>query len=101
MSSTFDNSDPAVKISRQDFERVEKKIDEMAAAVVKLILVEERQTTQGKRIGDNETAIATLLVKFESLDKKLDQWVNRGIGVWAVVLILYALFSKFYPLVGH
>ena len=101
MSLILANSEKNIMITQQDFERVEKKIDDMAAAVIKLILVEERQTTQGVRIGDNEKAIAALYAKFEAMDKKLDQWINRGIGVWAVVLILYALFSKFYPLIGH
>ena len=95
-----DNSEQSPMINQQDFERIEKKIDAMAAAVIKLILVEERQTTQGIRIGENDKAIAAIYAKYETLDRKLDQWINRGIGVWAVVFVLYALFSKFYTL-GH
>ena len=95
-----DNFEQPLMITQQDFDRLETKIDNMAVAVTKLILVEERQTNQGERIGNNEKIIAALTVKYETLDRKLDQWINRGIGVWAVVLILYALFSKFYPL-GH
>ena len=34
-----------------DFRRLEGKVDKLAEAVMKLVLVEERQTNQGERIG--------------------------------------------------
>lgn len=97
MSQMQPNSEQSLMISQQDFERLENKIDQMAVALTKLILVEERQSTQGIRIGDTEKAIAILQSQYLTLDKKLDRWINMGIGVWGVILVIFALFKQFFP----
>ncbi len=86
-------------ITQQDFERLEAKIDQMAAALIKLILVEERQSTQGIRLGETEKSLAVLEAQYVSLERKLDKWINMGIGVWGVILFLFAAIKQFYP--GH
>jgi hypothetical protein len=74
-----------------DFRRLESKVDKLTDAVGKLILFEERQATQGERIGSMEGKISVHDVHLQRIDKKVDQWVNRGVGVWAAVAIVFTL----------
>jgi hypothetical protein len=74
-----------------DFRRLESKVDKLTDAVGKLILFEERQANQGARIGDVETKLGIQEVHLQRIDKKVDQWVNRGVGVWAAAAIVYSL----------
>ena len=75
----------------EDFRRLESKVDKLTDAIQRLILIEERQTTQGERIGRCETSIAVSENTLVRMDKKVDQWINRGIGVWAAALSLFTL----------
>lgn len=74
-----------------DFRRLESKVDKLTDAVGKLILFEERQATQGTRIGNVETKLEIHGVHLQRIDKKVDQWVNRGVGVWAAAAVVFAL----------
>ena len=74
-----------------DFRRLESKVDKLTDAVGKLILFEERQATQGTRIGNVETKLEIHNVHLQRIDKKVDQWVNRGVGVWAAAAVVFAL----------
>ena len=74
-----------------DFKRLENKVDKLTDAVGKLILFEERQATQGTRIGNVETKLEIQGVHIQRIDKKVDQWVNRGVGIWAAVAIAFAV----------
>ena len=74
-----------------DFRRLESKVDKLTDAVGKLILFEERQATQGERIGSVEIKLGVHDVSLQRVDRKIDQWVNRGIGVWAAAAIVYSL----------
>jgi hypothetical protein len=74
-----------------DFRRLESKVDKLTDAVGKLILFEERQATQGQRLGNVETKIGIHEVSLQRVDRKVDQWVNRGVGVWAAAAIVYSL----------
>jgi len=74
-----------------DFRRLESKVDKLTDAVGKLILFEERQANQGARIGDVETKIGIHDAALQRVDKKVDQWVNRGVGVWAAAAIVFAV----------
>jgi uncharacterized coiled-coil protein SlyX len=74
-----------------DFRRLENKVDKLTDAVTRLILIEERQSSQGERIGKCESAIAVHDTMIHKTDKKVDQWVNRGIGVWVAATMLFAV----------
>lgn len=80
-------------ISQYDFSRLEKKVDKITDALNTLIRVEERLGDQGRRIGDAETAVGKLEVKIDLVDKKVDKWINRGIGIWALVVTLWTVFE--------
>ena len=83
-----------------DVKRLESKVDKLTDAVMRLIVIEERQTTQGERIGSCETKLAATEVTVNRVDRKVDQWVNRGIGVWAVAVVLFAVMQLGAKLVG-
>lgn len=70
-----------------DFERLETKLDRLADAVSRLVVIEERQSSQGQRTGALEQRMSTVEEHSRNVDKKLDQWVNRGVGMWAIVCL--------------
>ena len=76
-----------------DFKRLENKVDKLTDAVSKLILFEERQLNQGERIGAIETKVSVHDNSLQRIDRKVDQWVNRGVGVWAAAAIVFALLQ--------
>lgn len=78
-------------ISLADFKRIEDKVDKLNDAVSKLILFEERQANQGQRIGAVEQRVASTETSIGKVDSKVDKWINRGIGVWALAAVLFAL----------
>jgi len=77
----------------EDLKRIETKVDKLTDAVTRLILVEERQTSQGVRIGTLEQAVVSINNDLVAVDKKLDRWVNMGFGAWAVIAALFMLFE--------
>lgn len=76
-----------------DLLRIERKVDRLSDAVEKLVLIEERQTTQGGRIGLVEQRTAALEASLRATDRKVDMWINRGIGVWALAATLFAVLK--------
>jgi uncharacterized coiled-coil protein SlyX len=74
-----------------DFRRLESKVDKLTDAIQRLILIEERQSSQGERIGKCEASIAVHDTAIHKTDRKVDQWINRGIGVWAAAAVLFTL----------
>lgn len=77
--------------SDPDFLRLEAKVDKLTDAVMRLVLIEERQSTQGERIGACETKIAVIESACIKTDRTLHMWINRGIGVWLAVAALFTL----------
>jgi hypothetical protein len=78
-------------VTDDDFRRLESKVDKLTDAVGKLILFEERQATQGARIGAVESQLGIHEAMLHRTDRKIDQWVNRGMGVWAAAAVVFSL----------
>ena len=76
-----------------DFKRLESKVDKLTDAVGKLILIEERQANQGARIGAVEAQLSVQDAMLQRVDRKVDQWVNRGVGIWAAVAVVFSLIQ--------
>jgi hypothetical protein len=76
-----------------DFQRLEAKVDKLTDAVMRLVLIEERQTTQGERIGAVEQRVSAAETLIESNDRLLHRWINRGVGAWGVALVVFALLQ--------
>ena len=89
MADTADYPRRSIMSINDPFHRLESKVDELTDAVTKLVLFEERQSVQA-------AAITSLTTRVESTERKLDMWVNRGIGVWAFAVSAFTLFKSFY-----
>jgi hypothetical protein len=76
-----------------DFRRLESKVDKLTDAVMRLVLIEERESTQGERIGRLEIKTGSIETAHLKTDKKLDQWINRGIGVWVAVGVAFTIIQ--------
>lgn len=76
-----------------DFRRLESKVDKLTDAVAKLVLVEERLANQGERIGRVEQRVSVVETSHAKLDRKVEMWINRGIGVWGLAVTLFALIQ--------
>lgn len=76
-----------------DFKRLESKVDKLTEAVTRLVLVEERLSNQGERIGRVEQRVSVTETAHAKLDNKVERWVNRGIGVWGLAVTLFALLQ--------
>lgn len=80
-------------VDNDDFRRLEQKVDKLTDAIQRLILIEERQSTMGERIGVLESKVSVNEDLTHRVDRKLDQWINRGIGVWGLVVTLFTVFQ--------
>lgn len=78
-----------------DFKRLEAKVDKLTDAVGKLILFEERQANQGERIGSVEAKVSVHDAALQRVDKKVDQWVNRGFGMWGAAIVAFSVLQFF------
>ena len=79
--------------------RLETKVDALTSAVNRLVLFEERQAVQALAIVENTQLIKELSNKLggrvEAVEQKLEMWINRGLGVWAFAIALFALYKAF------
>ena len=73
-------------ITETDFMRLERKVDKLTDALNRLVLFEERQVTQGSRLSNVAEQLVLLDSRINAVDKKVDSWVNRGVGVWALAV---------------
>ena len=81
--NTADQDVPSATLAR-----FERKLDQLNDAVSKLILLEERQITQAARLAVVESHIEQNDARIAKTDAKVEKWINRGWGIWAVVTIL-------------
>ena len=71
-----------------DITRLEGKVDSLTEAINKLVLFEERQSVQA-------VSISSLTTRVSILEQKLDMWINRGVGVWALAVTIFTLYKAF------
>lgn len=94
------STESIVMVDKEDFARLEDKVDNLASALGKLILFDDRQVRQGERIGTLETKVE---VNYNELEKKYTQLhdtvmkcINYGLGVFGTVSMLIALYKTFH-----
>jgi hypothetical protein len=78
-----------------DLQRLEDKVDRLTDAVTKLIILEERQNAQAVRLDSLERNEEKLYLSLLETDKKVDKWVNRGFGAWAIMLMLFTFVELY------
>ena len=69
--------------------RIENRIDRLTDAITELVRVEERQLAANVRISDLEVHTAKIEAATQKNEREIDKWVNRGIGVWGLVAIIW------------
>ena len=74
-----------------DFRRLEEKVDRLTDAVTRLMIFEERQSTQGERLTLLDARVVAIDAAAHKLERKVDQWINLGRGAWALALVLFAI----------
>lgn len=84
-------------------ERTERLISALTEAVNRLretvVVMQERQRQDLRRFEAMEAhlkdggRLAKLEEKHSATDRKLDQWINRGIGAWALAASLTTLYK--------
>lgn len=88
-----------VMVDKDDFARLEEKVDNLASALGKLILFDERQARQGERIGNIETDVQVkyneLLTKYNTLHETVMKCINYGLGVIGTISTLVAVYKTF------
>lgn len=95
-------------ISEDRADRIELKLDALTQAVHRLAVIDERQIEAGRRVGHLEDRVAkaeTMLSQYKEtfaaelvrIEKKVDTWIQRGIGAWALAMTIYTLYTTFFP----
>lgn len=82
-------------VTPADFLRLETKLDKMADAIGKLVLVEERQITQTVRINGHDIEIAALKVEMQKTNDRVSKFMNQLTGA-ALVLSIVVEAVRFY-----
>lgn len=88
----MDDNAPA---TRHDVVRIEGKVDQLTNAMTNLIRVEERQSNMSGRIDLLDGRIEANEKEVQAVKTKVDKWVNRGVGAWAVAATLFALVKLY------
>jgi hypothetical protein len=103
MSTVPDDSEPIPlgndkMVDNSDFIRLERKVDKLIESLGKLLIVEDRQIAQSARITELEKDLAVATKQFDDLEKKVEQWINRGVGAWFVAGLVWATVQFILPL---
>lgn len=85
--------------TKEDIGRLEIALRELSKQVESMILIQERQTVQGQRIGDLETENGVLKELVNKLEKKVDTWIQRTVGAWFVLTVAGSAIIAFIELV--
>jgi len=111
----MDQSPGRLTVSADDLQRVEGKVDKCLEAIERLVLIDERQVVQGQRMGQLEQRCAVIessqqaqieklweavkLAEGKALaanletSRKLDKWINFGMGAWSLAVTAFAIFQ--------
>lgn len=84
-----------VPISEDRADRLEAKVDALISAVNRLAVIDERQVHAGIRMGNLEDRVAKMEQKYDDLRTLVNQWVNRTLGMWALLVFLFTMYKSF------
>lgn len=74
------------------YNRLEDKVDKLTDAIAHLVRVEERQIAHTDLIAELQRRFESQREDLLMVDKKLDLWINRAVGVWAVSAVIWTVF---------
>lgn len=78
-------------VTPDDIRRLEGKVDKMANAVEKLILIEDRQSTQTSRLDKHDTAITAVESSVVRLHARIDKYTYLVTGASFVIMVFFEL----------
>lgn len=85
---------PDDPVSKSDFQRLERKVDQLHDDYRAIILTQERQAEQGKRIGELEQRMKSDEDVTKKVSEELKSWINRGIGVWIAAIAVWTITNS-------
>lgn len=88
-------------ISDERANRIEKKLDGLAEAVNRLIIIDERQTTHSNRLTVVEAQLAELEKAHIRLHGLVNKWIWFGSGSIAVLTAVFSLIQAGLLIVKH
>ena len=102
MSTLAEDSEPIPlgqekMVDSSDFIRLERKVDKLIESLGKLLIVEDRQIAQSARITELEKDLAVAKKQADDVEKKVEQWINRGIGAWFIAGLVWAFVQLILP----
>ncbi len=77
-----------------DFKRLETKVDKIAEALVTLARIDERQFAASKELGVVWQRLEAAERGLAAEKARLDMWIQRGVGAWAVISGAFAIALK-------
>lgn len=81
--------------TRADIDRVETHLKEISGTLGRLLVIDEKQATQAARLDKLDSRYDDLLKKHDMLRDRVNSWINRGLGGWAVILFLFSMFQLY------
>jgi hypothetical protein len=76
--------------------RLERKVDKITTILNKFILFEERQANQREEIDGVHESIRALVTRVDVIERKVDKWINLGVGGWTVIIVLWSIYTVVY-----
>lgn len=83
-------------VNSDDFMRLERKVDKLIENMQLVAVLSTNHVNLDKDFSELKATVSNSRLEHYQLERKVDQWINRGIGVWAVALVLFALFQAFH-----
>lgn len=73
-----------------DIQRLEAKVDKLTDAVMRLVILEERQTHTTEALHQLRVDQTATDLNLRKLERSHEKWINRGIGAWGLACAIYA-----------
>lgn len=82
-------------ISEDRAHRIENKLDDLITTVNRLAVLDERQVNMIQWLQRVESAQKEQETKLDTINLKVDRWINMGIGAWSLMCGLLFLYQTF------
>lgn len=82
-------------ISYEDIRELKEQMTRLSQKLETMIRLEERQTDQGRRIGDIEKDLAALATRADIHERDDAAWKNRGVGIWLLAAALFGVYQVY------
>lgn len=87
-------------VTATDIKRLEDKLDRLADGMSRLILIDERQVLQSSRVEKLELRLSLAEDAGRKTEARVTSWVQRGVGVWAAVVVGWSVWQVVHPLLA-